>query len=172
MIDACDTTLERRSNRTWRGAPRRAVPLIALCLVLLGPGSAAAIETTTDLAAGNGGTATIDGDGSITTGDIITGQNSGSDVRLGDVQAHTVSVAIGALSNETDQEFAVKVGPHNASASGGRDAVAHGGRPGQPVDLDLTVEVDTGVDVRNDNNNHNSNQNDNDIDLAPVVGIP
>lgn len=110
--------------------------------------------------AANGGDASAGANGTVTFGDIETGDNTGNIIYAGDIIQSEAHLEGGDVSYPTTLYVTVPVGPPIADASGGNDAMA-GGPPGP---IDLTVRGDRNrndVDVRTDDENTNTNNNSN-----------
>ena len=110
--------------------------------------------------AGNGGDAMSGANGTVTFGDIETGENTGNIIYAGDIIESEAHLEGGDVNYPTILYVTVPVGPPVADASGGNDSMA-GGPPG---DTNLTVRGDRNrndVDVRTDDENTNTNSNSN-----------
>lgn len=129
-----------------------------LLLTAMSLSSDRALGQSTDAA--NGGDAMAGANGTVTFGDIQTGENTGNVVFAGDIINSEAHLEGGDVNYPTTVEVTVPIGPPIADASGGNDATA-GGPPGP---TNLTVRGDRNrndVDVRTDDENTNTNNNSN-----------
>jgi hypothetical protein len=153
---------QRRARCTLSGLKRERVArtlLVAGLLLTAGTFSADRAQGQTS-DAGNGGDAMSGANGTVTFGDIETGENTGNIVYAGDIINSEAHLEGGDVSYPTILYVTVPVGPPIADASGGNDALA-GGPPGP---TNLTVRGDRNrndVDVRTDDENTNTNTNSN-----------
>ncbi|MFN8593784.1 MAG: hypothetical protein U0031_20175 [Thermomicrobiales bacterium] len=120
----------------------------ALSLVLFAS-PALADETSLNSVASTGGVATATGSSSVTTGDIITGMNTGHSVDTGGTSDGDLTVSVDEMSSESNLDFVAEVGAQIADASGG-DGGDAASTPG--TDPNFTVRINN-----SDKNNNESN---------------
>lgn len=120
----------------------------ALSLVLFAS-PALADDTSLNSSASDGGVATATGASSVTTGDIITGMNTGHSVDTGGTSNGDLTVTVDEMASESNLDFVAEVGAQIADASGG-DGGDASSTPG--TDPNFTVRINN-----SDKNNNESN---------------
>ena len=103
---------------------------VATLVCFAGLGVATAQDANTS--ASSGGVANNDGRPSVTTGDIITGQNTGHVVSTGNTANGDVSIVIGDMTSSTEQTIFATTGPQVGDAAGGNGGMAGPGLGGPP----------------------------------------
>jgi hypothetical protein len=135
-------------GRAARTAFGGAAALLALS-TLAGPTLAEEAIAPSNAVSSSGGVATAEGSSSVTTGDIVTGLNTGHSVQSGGATNGDVIVTVAEMSSAADLEVVAEVGSQIADASGG-DNGESSSTPG-PQGPDITVDVDNSDKNRNDN---------------------
>jgi hypothetical protein len=115
-----------RSVRLDRPLPlHRRSALVGLCtgFALLSIASPAMAEEDQppplNAVSSTGGLATATGSSSVTTGDIITGLNTGHAVETGGTSNGDLTVTVAEMMSESNLEVVAEVGPQIADAAGG-----------------------------------------------------
>jgi hypothetical protein len=116
--------------------------VFALAL-LTAPAAAEEPEDTQPLNAvsSTGGVANATGSSSVTTGDIVTGYNTGHTVETGGTSNGDLTVTVDAMSSQADLEVRAEIGPQIADASGGdggKSTTTPGAHPEFNVNIDNT----------------------------------
>jgi hypothetical protein len=119
--------------------------LVIFALVLLAAPAAGEepADSTAPLNAvsSTGGVATATGSSSVTTGDIVTGYNTGHTVETGGTSNGDLTVTVDAMSSAADLEVVAEIGPQIADASGGdngKSTTTPGAHPEYNVNIDNT----------------------------------
>ena len=131
-----------------RAALAGATATLALTL-LAAPALASDISAPLNAVSSTGGVATATGSSSVTTGDIITGLNTGHTVDTGGTSNGDLTVTVDAMSSDAALDVVAEVGTQIADASGGdggEAATSPGNEP--PV---YNVNIDNTDKNRNDN---------------------
>lgn len=121
--------------------------MIALTLPVA-PALAQETPPPVNAVASTGGVATAEGVSNVTTGDIVTGLNTGHSVETGGTTNGDLIVTVDSMSSAADLAVIAEVGPHIADASGGDEGNAETGVPGP---IEVSPEIDVNIDNRNDN---------------------
>ena len=139
--------LGRKAARSALGG---GAAMVALAL-LVAPALADDIEASSpsNAVSSTGGVATAEGSSSVTTGDIVTGFNTGHSVDTGGTSNGDLTVTVAEMSSAADLAVIAEVGSQIADASGG-DGGESASTPG-PQGPDITVDVDNTDKNRNDN---------------------
>lgn len=130
---------------------RLAVGGVVVTALLLAPGESAHAQeasTPTNTVASTGGVATATGEASVTTGDIVTGFNTGHSVETGGATNGDVIVSVAEMGSAADLAVIAEVGSQIADASGGDGGEAASTPPDLP---DVDVDIDNTDKNRNDN---------------------
>jgi hypothetical protein len=99
--------------------------------------------------ASTGGTAVAEGSSSVTTGDIITGLNTGHSVDTGGTTNGDLPVTVAEMASESNLDFVAEVGAQIADASGGDGGDASSSPAAEP---NFNVRINN-----SDKNNNESN---------------
>ena len=135
-------------RRGSRAAFAGAAAAFALTLVA-SSALASDISAPLNAVSSTGGIATAEGSSSVTTGDIITGLNTGHSVDTGGATNGDVIVTVDSMSSSADLQVVAEIGPQIADASGGdggQAATSPGNEP--PV---YNVNIDNTDKNKNDN---------------------
>ena len=124
------------------------VLVTALVLASGGPAQAEEGSTPTNTVASTGGVATATGEANVTTGDIVTGFNTGHSVETGGATNGDVIVTVAEMGSAADLAVVAEVGSQIADASGGDGGEAASTPPDLP---DVDVDIDNTDKNRNDN---------------------
>jgi hypothetical protein len=124
----------------------------AVALALLGTPVMATDDTTPPLNAvsSTGGVATATGSSSVTTGDIVTGMNTGHSVDTGGTTNGDITVTVDQMSSQADLQVSAEIGPQVADSSGGdygKSSTSPGNDP---------PEYNVNINNRSKNNNKSS----------------
>lgn len=122
----------------------------ALALVLLAsPALASDVSAPLNAVSSTGGVATATGSSSVTTGDIITGLNTGHTVDTGGTTNGDLIVTVDAMSSDAALDVVAEVGTQIADASGGDGGQAATSPGSDPPEYN--VNIDNTDKNRNDN---------------------
>ena len=130
---------------------RLAVGGVVFTALLLASGEFARAEevsTPTNTVASTGGVATATGEANVTTGDIVTGFNTGHSVETGGATNGDVIVTVAEMGSAADLAVVAEVGSQIADASGADGGEATSTPPNLP---DVDVDIDNSDKNRNDN---------------------
>lgn len=112
-----------RSNQSRRWSHRGTLIGLTAGLTLLAIASPVSAEDGTDpplnAVSSTGGVATATGSSSVTTGDIVTGQNIGHTVDTGGTSNGDLTVTVAEMTSESNLEVVAEIGPQIADAAGG-----------------------------------------------------
>jgi hypothetical protein len=138
------------------GAVRRRGALAGLSLglallSLAAPASAADDEAPPlNAVSSTGGVATATGSSSVTTGDIITGLNTGHVVDTGGTSNGDLTVTVAEMMSESNLEVVAEIGPQIADAAGGDGGEASASPAPEPqfnVNIDNTDRTNNRSDA-------------------------
>jgi hypothetical protein len=130
---------------------RLAIGGVLVTALILASGESARAEeasTPTNTVASTGGVATATGEANVTTGDIVTGFNTGHSVETGGATNGDVIVTVAEMGSAADLAVVAEVGSQIADASGGDGGEAASTPPNLP---DVDVDIDNSDKNRNDN---------------------
>ena len=113
------------------------------------PASADEGDPPVNAVSSTGGVANASADTSVTTGDIITGMNTGHSVETGGTSDGDLIVTVAEMSSESNLEVVAEVGPQIADASGGDEGDAQA-TPGSHPNFNVNI------DNQDKNNNRSS----------------
>ena len=145
-IDRLDRALTRRRRLALVGVSA------GMSLLSIAAPAFAADEDAPPLNAvsSTGGVATATGSSSVTTGDIITGLNTGHTVDTGGTSNGDLTVTVAEMTSESNLEVVAEIGPQIADAAGGDGGEASASPAAEPqfnVNIDNTDRTNNRSDA-------------------------
>ncbi len=142
-------------QRLVRTALSGTTAFLAMSLLVL-PVLANDVSAPLNSVSSTGGVATAEGTSNVTTGDIVTGFNTGHSVDTGGTSNGDLIVTVAEMSTDADLAVIAEVGSQIADASGGDGGEA------------LTTPGPQGPDINVDIDNTDKNRNDNRSDATGI----